>query len=150
MWWWPRSSPAKPRYHRRRAAVTSEPADRVVADGFRKDQARDKGFGGVALGARAPQAITEAFAARGFTVETAPSDWDVRSRGIMPLPGLHQAAGRFLSELAMGHAEAATRQDRRDDPRIGEWLEARLDQVAGRRLAARIGHRDVLALPGRG
>ena len=28
------------------------PADRVVADGFRRDQGRDKGFGGVALGRR--------------------------------------------------------------------------------------------------
>ena len=67
----------------------------------------------------------------------------------MPMPGLHEAAARFLSELVMGHAEAAQRQDRRGDPRIGAWLEARLEQVAARRLAARIGHRDVLALPGK-
>ncbi|MDN3564712.1 class I SAM-dependent methyltransferase [Paeniroseomonas aquatica] len=125
------------------------PADRVVADGFRRDQGRDKGFGGVALGDRAPAAIAEAFGARGFAVSSAPSDWDVRSRGAMPMPGLHEAASRFLSELVMGHAEAAQRQDRRGDQRIGAWLEARLEQVAARRLAARIGHRDVLALPRR-
>ena len=124
------------------------PADRVVADGFRRDQGRDKGFGGVALGARAPAAIAEAFGARGFEVTSVPSDWEIRSRGAMPLPGLHEAATRFLSELVMGHAEAAQRQDRRGDARIGEWLEARLGQVAGRRLAARVGHRDVLAVPG--
>lgn len=127
------------------------PADHVVASGFQRDQGRDKGFGGVALGAQAPAAIAEAFGARGFTVASGTSDWVIRSRGLEPLPGMNQAASRFLSELAMGHAEAAQRQDRRDDPRIGAWLDDRLMQAANRRLAARIGHRDVLALPpGRG
>ena len=62
---------------------------------------------------------------------------------------LRGTAGRFLTELVLGHAEAAGRQDRRGDTRIEAWMDARLDQVAGKRLAARIGHRDVLALPGR-
>ncbi len=127
------------------------PADHVVAAGFRRDQGRDKGFGGAALGARAPGVIAEAFGARGFEVGSAPSDWVVRGRGASPIPGMGEAAGRFLSELVMGHAEAARQQDRRGDRRIEAWMEARLDQVAGRRLAVRIGHRDVLALPpGRG
>ncbi|SDC17020.1 class I SAM-dependent methyltransferase [Belnapia rosea] len=123
------------------------PADRVVADGFRRDQGRDKGFGGAALGARAPAVLAEVFAARGFAVEGAPSDWEVRGRGPAPMPGMGEAAGRFLTELVLGHAEAARRQDRRGDRRIEAWLEARLDQVAERRLSARIGHRDLLALP---
>jgi SAM-dependent methyltransferase len=127
--------------------IPPHPADPMVAAGFRRDQMRDKGFGGVALGARAPAAIAEAFGARGFTVDSAASDWVVRSRGLEPLPGMNQAASRFLSELVMGHAEAAGRQDRKDDARIEEWMERRLDQVANRRLSARIGHRDVLALP---
>ena len=60
---------------------------------------------------------------------------------------LRDTAGRFLTELVLGHAEAAGRQVRRGDGRIEAWMDARLDQVAGRRLVARIGHRDVLALP---
>ncbi|MBL6455619.1 class I SAM-dependent methyltransferase [Belnapia sp. T6] len=127
------------------------PADRLVADLFRRDQGRDKGFAGVALGPRAPAAIAEVFGAQGFTVESAPSDWEARSRGPAPLPGMAEAAPRFLTELVLGHAEAARRQDRRDDPRLEAWLRTRLDQVAERRLSARIGHRDLLALPpGRG
>ena len=127
--------------------IPPHPADPVVAAGFRRDQARDKGFGGMALGPRAPAAIAAAFGARGFEVASASSDWVVRGRGLEPLPGMNQAASRFLSELAMGHAEAAQRQDRKAGPRIAAWLEDRLDQAAGRRLQARIGHRDVLALP---
>ncbi len=123
------------------------PADHVVASGFRRDQARDKGFAGPALGARAPGVIAEVFGARGFAVESAPSDWVVRGRGVAAVPGMGEASGRFLAELVMGHAEAARQQDRRGDRRIEAWMEARLDQVAGRNLAARIGHRDVLALP---
>ncbi|MFC7476802.1 class I SAM-dependent methyltransferase [Dankookia sp. GCM10030260] len=122
-------------------------ADARVAAGFRRDQLRDKGFGGRALGPLAPAAIAEVFGARGFTVATAPSDWSIRARGAVPHPALRDTAGRFLTELVLGHAEAAGRQDRRGDARIEAWMDARLDQVAGRRLAARIGHRDVLALP---
>lgn len=125
------------------------PADARVAAGFHRDQARDKGFGGRALGPQAPAVIAEVFAARGFAVATAPSDWTIRARGPLPHPTLRDTAGQFLTELVLGHAEAAGRQDRRGDARIKAWIDARLDQVAGRRLAARIGHRDVLALPGR-
>jgi SAM-dependent methyltransferase len=123
------------------------PADARVAAGFRRDQGRDKGFGGQALGPRAPAVIAEVFAGRGFAVESAPSDWAIRGRGPVRHPTLRDSAGRFLTELVLGHAEAAGRQDRRGDARIEAWMDARLDQVAGRRLAARIGHRDVLALP---
>jgi SAM-dependent methyltransferase len=42
-------------------------ADALVARGFARDQRRDKGFGGTALGARAPGVIAEAFAAHGYT-----------------------------------------------------------------------------------
>jgi hypothetical protein len=123
------------------------PADARVAAGFRRDQARDKGFGGQALGPRAPAVIAEVFSTRGFVVETAPSDWAIRARGPVAHPTLRDSAGRFLTELVLGHAEAAGRRDRRGDGRIGAWMDARLDQVAGKRLTARIGHRDVLALP---
>jgi SAM-dependent methyltransferase len=125
------------------------PADARVAAGFRRDQARDKGFGGAALGPRAPAVMAEAFAARGFAVETASSDWLVRARGALPHPTLRDTAERFLEELVEGHAEAAGRQDRRGEARIEGWMAARLDHAAERRLSVRIGHRDLLALPPR-
>ncbi len=49
------------------------PADGVVARGFRRDQAREKGFGGIALGPEAPAAMAQAFAAVGYRVLRAPS-----------------------------------------------------------------------------
>ena len=131
----------------RESFAPPHPMDAHVAAGFRRDQARDKGFRGQALGPRAPAVIAEVFAARGFAVEAAPSDWAIRARGPVQHPTLRDSAGRFLTELVLGHAEAAGRQDRRGDARIEAWMDARLDQVAGKRLAARIGHRDVLALP---
>ncbi|MDO9707093.1 class I SAM-dependent methyltransferase [Paracraurococcus lichenis] len=131
----------------RASFVPPHPADARVAAGFRRDQARDKGFGGPALGPRAPAVIAEAFAARGFAVATAPSDWLIRSRGALPHPVLRERADALLGDLMQGHAEAARAQDRRGGTRIEAWAAARLAQAAEGRLAARIGHRDLLALP---
>ncbi len=126
------------------------PADALVARGFRRDQRRNKGFGGPALGPAAPAALAEAFAARGFAVETAASDWVARGRGGGALPpGLPaDAAAPFLSRLVAGRAAAALAAGPfRDAPRVSAWGAAREEQITGRRLGARIGHRDVLALP---
>ena len=126
------------------------PADAAIAAAFRRDQARDKGFGGPALGPAAPAAMAELFAAHGFTVRSAPSDWLPRMRGAAH-PLLREHAGRFLTELVLGHAEAARAAPPRGHARREAWLDARLDQISLGGLAARIGHRDVLALPaGRG
>jgi SAM-dependent methyltransferase len=123
------------------------PADAVVAQGFRRDQRRDKGLGGPALGAAAPAAIAEGFAAEGFALEAAASDWVVRGRAAPPglPPG---AAAPFLSRLVEGHAAAALAAGpSRDARRVADWGAARAGQIARGGLAARIGHRDVLALP---
>jgi SAM-dependent methyltransferase len=123
------------------------PADASVAQAFRRDQRRDKGFGGSALGAAAPAAIAEAFRARGFAVESAASDWVVRGR-IAP-PGLPaDAAAPFLSRLVAGRAAAALAAGpSRDAGRVSAWSAAREGQIARGGLQARIGHRDVLAVP---
>jgi SAM-dependent methyltransferase len=113
------------------------PGDALVARGFARDQARDKGFGGAALGAAAPEAITEAFGRRGYAVSIAPSDW------VIP-----RQAREMAMALADGHARAAMARERREGQRIARWM---LDRAAdGRegRLSVRVGHRDVLALPG--
>lgn len=126
------------------------PADGMIANAFRRDQARDKGFGGPSLGPAAPGAIERAFAARGFTVARAAADWVVHARGReyaeLPVPRGHTQA--FLRNLVTGHVEAA-RHHARGRGGVIDWGLARLDQIEARTLAARIGHRDLLALPPR-
>ncbi|MDB5415757.1 MAG: hypothetical protein JWR10_4092 [Rubritepida sp.] len=110
--------------------------DALVARGFARDQRRDKGFGGIALGAGAPAAITRAFEANGYRVIRAPSPW------IIP-----RQAREMAQELALGHAEAALRHERRSTRQIREWAEKRADQADWGQLAARVDHQDVLCLP---
>lgn len=113
------------------------PGDAWVARGFARDQGRDKGFGGRALGAAAPAAIARAFAARGYRVLRAPSPWRIPRR-----------EGEMAGELAQGHAEAALRHAGRDAPRVLAWREARLGQAAEGRLSVTVPHEDLLCLPG--
>ena len=111
-------------------------ADAWVRRGFLRDQARDKGFGGKALGHAAPEAIARVFGAHGYTVTRAASPWRIPRR-----------FGEMLGELAVGCGEAALPHERRDAWRIEEWMEDRLDQADAQRLAATVPHQDVLALP---
>lgn len=113
--------------------------DGVVARGFRRDQGREKGFGGPALGARADAALRAALRARGFAVSGAVSDWRIPPR-----------ATAMLMELVDGHAGAALRWLPGRAKAIGDWHRTRLDQAARGALAMRVGHRDTLALPSGG
>jgi hypothetical protein len=110
--------------------------DALVARGFARDQRRDKGFSGTALGPRAPAVIREAFAAHRYAVLRAPSDWIVPRR---------EAA--FAVQLSDGHAAAAMRQERRGAKRIAAWMMDRVAQARDHRLAVRVGHADLLCLP---
>lgn len=112
------------------------PADALVARGFRRDQRRDKGLGGVALGPAAPAAIAGAFAGHGYTVHRAPSDWIVDRR-----------ARLFAREIATGHGTAALAWERRSAATIEDWIEHRRAQAEDGILSIRIGHQDILALP---
>jgi SAM-dependent methyltransferase len=102
------------------------PLDARVMDAFRRDQARDKGFG-PALGPRASEVLQTKLAAHGFTVRSQKSDWDIPA-----------TADAMLRELVRGHGRVAG-----DDA----WQHDRLEQISGEKLAIRIGHRDILALP---
>lgn len=113
------------------------PGDAWVARGFARDQRRVKGFGGPALGPAAPVVIARAFAARGYTVHRAPSDW------IIP-----RQAGGMARELALGHAQAALRHEPREASRIEAWAQDRADQAEAGRLSIRVPHQDLLCLPG--
>ncbi|SHJ63421.1 hypothetical protein SAMN02745194_03007 [Roseomonas rosea] len=114
------------------------PADGLVARGFRRDQIRDKGFGGPALGGGATRAMASAFRTHGFRVTTAPSPWRIGA-----------AETRMLSDLARGHTEAAMRQAPRAGGTISSWSATRAAQARRGRLRAVVGHSDLLALPPR-
>jgi hypothetical protein len=111
------------------------PADAIVTAGFRRDQARDKGFG-PALGPRAPAALRAALEVRGFTVATATSDWRI-PRGSLAM----------LHEIVQSHARAAALRSPAYRSVIADWESARLSQSAAGRLVIRTGHRDCLAIP---
>ncbi|MGX9962758.1 class I SAM-dependent methyltransferase [Roseomonas sp. F4] len=112
------------------------PTDALVARGFGRDQLRDKGFGGIALGARAPAVIAAAFAAQGYAVHRAPSDWRIPRQD-----------PEIAAAIASGHARAAMQQDRRARPKLLNWAVDRRAQAGLSRLSVRIGHADILCLP---
>lgn len=112
------------------------PADALVARGFARDQLRDKGFSGIALGARAPAAIARLFAEHGYNVHRAASPWVIGRRD-----------GAMAAALAEGHALAASAWERRGGAAIERWIRDRHAQAEAGRLSARIGHADILALP---
>ncbi len=112
------------------------PADALVARGFGRDQRRDKGFGGMALGDAAPAAIARAFAAQGYAIHRAPSPWVI-----------HRRDGEMAGALAEGHADAALRWERRAWRKILDWRDTRRAQADAGRLSAHVGHEDVLCLP---
>jgi hypothetical protein len=111
-------------------------ADRRVAFLFRRDQGRDKGFG-PALGPLAPRVLCSTLRAHGFGVATQATDWRISGR-VTPM----------LHAMISGHADVAERRDPTRRHVIAGWRKARLLQAASARLAIRIGHRDILALPG--
>ena len=110
--------------------------DALVARGFRRDQRRDKGFGGAALGPAAVAVLEEAFTAQGYTVLRAASDWRLDRR-----------EGLLAAEIITGHAKAALPWERRQSKAILGWAETRRAQLLAGRLSVTIGHQDLLALP---
>ena len=113
------------------------PGDALVARGFARDQRRAKGFGGMALGAAATDTIARIFAGHGYLVLRGASPW------VIP-----RQAGEMAMELALGHAEAALRHERRGAAEIRAWAETRAEQAEAGRLSARVEHQDILCLPG--
>jgi SAM-dependent methyltransferase len=111
------------------------PNDALVRSAFRRDQRRDKGFG-PALGVAASSVALKAFAAREFATASAPTDWRVP-----------RTALRMQRALIDSGADAARDADPVHSHAISDWQEARLRQAMRGRLAIRIGHRDILALP---
>lgn len=111
--------------------------DEQVAAGFRLHQGSDKGFG-AALGGGAPAVLARALSARGFEVEQAASDWHLGAGDAM-----------LLAELIAGEAEAAAAARPLDKSVIEGWETGRRQLLDNGRLKLAIGHRDILALPGK-
>jgi hypothetical protein len=113
------------------------PGDEQVAAAFRAHQSGDKGFG-PALGDAAPAALASALSARGFEIAQAASDWQLGARDAM-----------LLADLITGEAEAAAEAPPLDKGVIKGWETGRRRLLDNGRLSLVIGHRDILALPGK-
>lgn len=114
--------------------------DSAIAASFVRDLARDKGFG-PALGTSANAAAAARFAASGYTVATARSDWQVGSDDV----AMHRALLAFM-------APAVRRQPPMDTDasdwirRVDAWAAAKTALADAGTLAFTLGHGDVLAV----
>ena len=113
--------------------------DAAIAAAFRRDLGRDKGFGH-ALGADAGTAAATILGARGYTVETAGSHWQIGAADA----AVHRAMLSFVVPAALRHEPdaAEARSWRR---RVGVWQAAKVERIAAASLELTVGHTDVLA-----
>ncbi|HEV3062803.1 MAG TPA: class I SAM-dependent methyltransferase [Vicinamibacterales bacterium] len=121
-------------YDGRSACSPREPEDDFVLELFNRHQkGNDKGFG-TAAGPDADDCAARSFAAAGYRVRRAQSDWALAPES----PGLQRA-------LITGWAQAASEvaPDRVD--LIGRWLARRLAHVSAGRSSVRVGHHDLAA-----
>jgi hypothetical protein len=119
-----------------RALWTPEDADDVLVQRlFRRDQARDKGFG-PALGGAAAWRLASMFRGYGYRVHMGCSDWRIGPQD----RAMHD---RMIDGFAA--AATATAPEARDT--IADWSARRRAQAAVGQLRLSVGHRDCLALP---
>jgi hypothetical protein len=112
--------------------------DALIRGAFARHQRGDKGFG-PALGSDAPDYLAARLAAAGYAVSTAPSDWEIGG-----------AARDMLATIIDGEGRAATEAQPDAAAAIAAWQARRQAELAAGTLSLRIGHRDVLGLPGAG
>jgi SAM-dependent methyltransferase len=103
-------------------------ADSAMIDAFNAHQTSDKGFG-PAAGPDAPDALSEAFAAAGYSVTEGDSAWRL---------GASDEA--LIAELAHGFADAVRETGRIPELTVADWRSVS-------RTGAIVGHTDTLALP---
>ncbi len=116
----------------------TERLDGLVRELFNRHQGEDKGFG-PALGPEAPKHMARALIAKGFRVETAPSDWVIE-------------AGERKLQLALleGFLAAAEEIGPARAEELRDWA-ARRRRLATRADARlRVGHEDLFAFPSEG
>lgn len=110
----------------------ADPDDAFVHGCFRRHQQRDKGFG-PALGDQAAPAAQALWAAAGYQVRQARSDWVI--------DGAQSAA--MLRAMIDGTAAAALEQEPGALPRVQAWQARRLAGLGTTRLC--VGHVDLMA-----
>lgn len=114
-----------------------DPLDTHVRAAIARDQARDKGFG-PALGAAAPAALINALSRRGYAVTAQPSDWR-----------LDADDAALARALIAGWQKAAASQRPDIAAHIDAWAERRTRALEQEQTGLRVGHVDVLGVPGR-
>lgn len=120
----------------RTAWTPEDPDDALVQRSFRRDQARDKGFG-PALGASAPWRLASDLRGFGYRVHLRRSDWRI---------GREDRA--MLDCMIDGFADAAKAAAPSDlHGAVAGWSDRRRAQAAAGGLRLSVGHRDCLALP---
>lgn len=114
------------------AWTPADPADDLVRQGFRYDQARDKGFG-PALGPAAGATLAAGLKVRGYAVAMAPSDWHIPPDARPMLAAMIDG----MAEASFGAAGEAVRA----------WALRRHAAAAAGALTLVVGHADVLGWP---
>lgn len=122
-------------YDGRQSLDPEHPFDATVRAAMAAHQGGDKGFG-AALGPAAHAHAAARLRGQGYRIIEGRSDWQA-------LP----EESAFQTMLVEGWAQAA-RETGAGAAEVESWLELRLTQIADAHLIARVGHRDLAALPG--
>jgi hypothetical protein len=122
-------------YDGRRECTPPDPLDARTHAAFDRHQRTAKSFG-IALGPDAAARAAEAFAARGYEVHRARSDWT-----------LGPADAALQLELLRGWAHAAIAFEPESGDELRRWLDRRVAHVASGASRLRVGHEDLLVLP---
>ena len=112
--------------------------DPLIRELFNRHQGEDKGFG-PALGPEAPKHMARALIAKGFRVETAPSDWVIETGE----RELHLA-------LLEGFLAAAEEIGPARGEELRDWAARRRRLAARPEARLRVGHEDLFAFPSEG
>lgn len=115
-----------------------DPLDDAVLGAVNAHQQRDKGLG-AALGPAAPGQLAARFHDAGYHVWVESSPWD-----------LGRETAVLAQALVEGWAAAACEQLPEDHAEFCAWSERRCADLAAGRTRVRVGHQDLLALPGTG
>ena len=114
-----------------------DPRDREVQAAFRAHQLTDRGFG-PSPGPRAAVVLAGLLSRGGHTVTMARSDWEIG-------PGFTQMLKEMVSGVADAADEAATGITTSEV--VAGWRADRMAAIEDGKLALRVGHIDLLAVP---
>jgi hypothetical protein len=124
-------------YNGRICCSPEDPADRAIAALVNEHQRIDKGFG-QALGPGATDCAERCFAAFGYRLQRAHSDW-----------ALPPESRELQQQLIDGWAQAATEISPSQAATIDGWRSRRLAHVAANRSYVTVGHEDLAGWPGK-